>query len=278
MAAHGMTVATAHPILSANNGDFGMTLQIDQFMCRSDNFGVLIHDPNSGETALIDAPEEKAILDAVSRTGWTPTVILTTHHHVDHVEANLALKQRFGLKIIGPEAEQAKIPGIDQTVGDGSVFEFGGEDVKVFSTPGHTLGHISYYFPASRVAFTADTLFALGCGRIFEGTPAMMNASLQKLAALPADTTIYCGHEYTETNARFALTIDPTNSALKERAAKIAKLRADDKPTLPTTIGEELATNPYLRAHDPAIRRNLGMENATDEAVFAEIRKRKDNF
>lgn len=255
-----------------------MTVQIDQFMCRSDNFGVLVHDAKSGATALIDAPDEKAILDAVKRTGWTPTLILTTHHHADHVEANLALKQRFGLKIIGPEAEKAKIPGIDETVGDGSVFQFGGEEVKVFSTPGHTLGHVSYYFPASKVAFTADTLFALGCGRVFEGTPAMMYASLQKLAALPADTTIYCGHEYTETNARFALTVDPTNPVLKQRAASIAALRADGKPTLPTTIAEELATNPYLRAHDPAIRRTLGMESAGDEAVFAEIRKRKDNF
>lgn len=255
-----------------------MTLQIDQFACREDNFGVLVHDPASGQTALIDAPEEKAILAAIERTGWTPTVILTTHHHGDHVEANLALKQRFGLKIIGPEAEKSKIPGIDQTVGEGSVFQFGGQDVHVFATPGHTLGHVSYYFPKAKVAFTADTLFALGCGRIFEGTPPMMFASLMKLAALPADTVVYCGHEYTQTNARFALTVDPTNPVLRQRAEKIAALRAEDRPTLPTTIGEELATNPYLRTHDPAIRRGLGMESATDEAVFAEIRKRKDNF
>jgi hydroxyacylglutathione hydrolase len=255
-----------------------MTLQIDQFMCRSDNFGVLVHDAQSGETALIDAPEEQAILAAVERTGWTPTVILTTHHHIDHVEANLALKDRFGLRIIGPEGEKDKIPGIDETVGDGSVFRFGGEDVRVILTGGHTLGHVSFHFPASKVAFTADTLFALGCGRIFEGTPKMMYESLQKLAALPAETTVYCGHEYTETNARFALTVDPTNPALKARAALIGKLRADGKPTLPTTIGEELATNPYLRPHDPAIRRGLGMETATDQAVFTEIRKRKDNF
>ena len=255
-----------------------MTLQIDQFMCRSDNFGVLVHDPESGETALIDAPEEAAILAAIERTGWTPTVILTTHHHTDHVEANLALKQRFGLRIIGPEAEKDKIPGIDQTVGDGDVFSFGGEDVHVISTPGHTLGHVSFHLPASRVAFTADTLFALGCGRIFEGTPPMMYESLRKLAALPADTTVYFGHEYTEANARFALTIDPSNPVLKARAEKIMALRADGKPTLPTTIGDELATNPYLRAHNSAIRHTLGMEDATDGEVFAEIRKRKDNF
>jgi len=255
-----------------------MTLQIDQFMCRSDNFGVLIHDTETGETALIDAPEEGPILAAIQRTGWTPGMIFTTHHHSDHVEANLALKDRFGLRIVGPESEASKIPGIDDTVEDGSVVPFGGDNVRVIATPGHTAGHVSYYFPKAKVAFTADTLFALGCGRIFEGTPPMMYASLQKLAALPPETAIYCGHEYTQSNARFALTIDPTNAALKERAGKIETLRSQDRPTLPTTIAEELATNPYLRVKDQAIRRNLGMEQASDEEVFAEIRKRKDNF
>ena len=255
-----------------------MGLQIDQFMCRSDNFGVLVHDSASGQTALIDAPEESTILAAIERTGWKPDVIFTTHHHADHVEANLALKQRFGLKIVGPKAEADKIPGIDETVSEGSKLEFAGQPVEVIDTPGHTAGHVSYYFPQAGVAFTADTLFALGCGRLFERPAPVMFESLKKLAALPAATTVYCGHEYTLANARFALTIDPTNSALKERAAKIEKLRADDKPTLPTTIGEELATNPFLRWHDPAIRKNLGMEHAPDVDVFAEIRKRKDNF
>ncbi|MEO3389294.1 hydroxyacylglutathione hydrolase [Mesorhizobium sp. CAU 1741] len=253
-----------------------MAVEIEQFMCRSDNFGILMRDSQSGETALIDAPEERAILDAVERTGWTPTVLYVTHHHPDHVEANLALKQRFGLKIVGPKAEAAKIPGIDETVAGGDVLRFGGEEIGVIETPGHTAGHVSYYMPKSGVAFTADTLFALGCGRLFEGTPATMFASLKKLAALPAETIVYCGHEYTLTNARFALTVDPTNSALKSRVREIEALRADDKPTLPTTIAQELATNPFMRAHDPAIRRNLGMETASDEAVFAEIRKRKD--
>ena len=255
-----------------------MALQIDQFMCRSDNFGVLLHDPQSGQTALIDAPEEAAILAAVKRTGWTPTMILTTHHHADHVEANLPLKQKFKLQIFGPKAEAAKIPGIDKTLEEGSHLEFAGQTVHVIETPGHTAGHICYYLPDSSVAFVADTLFALGCGRLLERPAPVMFESLKKLAALPADTAIYCGHEYTLANARFALTIDPTNSALRERAAKVEKLRADGKPTLPTTIGEELATNPFLRWHDPAIRRNLGMENAPDVEVFAEIRKRKDNF
>lgn len=255
-----------------------MTLQIDQFMCRDDNFGVLIHDAASGQTALIDAPEEKAILAAVERTGWKPTAIFTTHHHIDHVEANLALKERFGLKIYGPKAEADRIPGIDVELVEGSKLEFADQPVEVIETPGHTAGHICYYLPQSKVAFVADTIFALGCGRLLEKPPAVMFDSLSKLVKLPGETALYCGHEYTLSNARFALTIDPTNSALKERAAKIENLREAGKPTLPTTMAEELSTNPFLRWHDPAIRRNLGMENASDAEVFAEIRKRKDNF
>jgi hydroxyacylglutathione hydrolase len=255
-----------------------MTVEIEQFMCRSDNFGVLVHDPASGETALIDAPEERPILEAIERTGWRPTVILTTHHHPDHVEANLALKQRFGLKIIGPKAEASKIPGLDETVAEGDALTIAGQEVRVIETPGHTAGHVSYYMPGANLAFTADTLFALGCGRLFEGTPGMMLSSMRKLAALPRETVVYCGHEYTLSNARFAVTVDPDNATLAARARRIEELRAADKPTLPTTIGEELATNPFMRWSDPAIRRHLGMEQASDEAVFAEIRKRKDNF
>lgn len=253
-----------------------MAVQIELFMCRSDNFGVLVHDAASGETMLVDAPEERPILEAVERSGWQPTLLLTTHHHHDHVEANLALKERFGLKIVGPAAEAGKIPGIDETVVEGDTVSFGGETVEVIATPGHTAGHVSYYLPRSAVAFTADTLFSLGCGRLFEGTPATMFASLRKLAALPLDTTIYCGHEYTLSNARFALAVDPTNPALRERAKAVEALRASDLPTLPVTLGQEMATNPFLRCHDPAIRKNLGMEQASDEAVFAELRKRKD--
>lgn len=253
-----------------------MAVDIELFMCRSDNFGVLVHDAATGEAMLVDAPEERPILEAVERTGWRPMLLLTTHHHQDHVEANLALKKRFGLKIVGPEAEAGKIPGIDETVAEGDAVPFGSQTVKVIATPGHTAGHVSYHLPGSSVVFTADTLFSLGCGRLFEGTPATMFASLKKLAALPLDTTVYCGHEYTLSNARFALTVDPTNPALRERAKAVEALRAEDLPALPTTIGQEMATNPFLRCHDPAIRRNLGMEQASDEAVFAELRKRKD--
>lgn len=255
-----------------------MTIQIDQFTCRADNFGVLMHDSATGETALIDAPEEATILAAIERTGWKPTLILTTHHHADHVEANLALKQKFNLKIIGPKAEADKIPGIDEEVREGDVIKFGGEEIRVIETPGHTAGHVSYHLPQSKIAFTADTLFALGCGRLFEAPPPVMHQSLKKLAALPPETVVYCGHEYTLSNAKFALTIDPDNEKLKARVARIETLRAEDKATLPTTIGEELETNPFLRWDDPSIRKHLGMEKATDAEVFAEIRKRKDNF
>jgi hydroxyacylglutathione hydrolase len=255
-----------------------MTIEIEQFICRSDNFGVLVHETESGETAIIDAPDEAPILAAIERTGWRPTALLITHHHGDHVKANLQLKKRFGLKITGPRAEAAKIPGIDEEVEEGRIIKLGREIIGVIETPGHTAGHVSYHFMNSHMAFTGDTLFSLGCGRLFECQAPVMHKSLKKLTALPPETQIYCGHEYTQSNARFALTVDPTNSALKERAAEIDRLRAENRPTLPTTMARELATNPFLRWHDPAIRRNLDMANAPDEAVFAEIRRRKDAF
>lgn len=253
-------------------------LDIEQFICRSDNYGVLIHDPESALTAAIDAPDAHAIEAALHRRGWTLDFIFTTHHHLDHVEGNEELKKKFGVSIIGPKAEQDKIPSLDRTVADGEEFDFGLFKVKVIATPGHTAGEISYYIPGAKVVFTGDTLFALGCGRLFEGTPQTMFQSLKRLVALPGDTAVYCGHEYTESNARFALSIDPENSALKERATEITRLRAADKMTLPTTIALEMATNPFLRWHDQRIRGRLGLQNASDEAVFTEIRKRKDIF
>ncbi len=255
-----------------------MPVQIDQFMCRSDNFGVLVHDEASGETAIIDAPEEGPIVAAVERTGWRPTHLLTTHHHFDHVEANAALKARYGLKIIGPTAEADKIPGIDETVSDGDTIRVCGEDVRIIETPGHTAGHVVYHFTESGVLFAGDTLFALGCGRLFERPAADMFNALSILRSLPDDTAIYCGHEYTKANADFALSVDPGNKALVARAAEIADLRSRDEPTLPTTLALEKATSPFLRWDDPAIRSNLGMQQASDADVFAEIRKRKDNF
>jgi hydroxyacylglutathione hydrolase len=251
-------------------------LEIHQFMCRSDNFGVLLHEPESGSTASIDAPEEAPILAALDETGWRLTHILTTHHHGDHVEANLALKERFGVEIIGPKAEAARIPGIDRQVDGGDRFTFAGHPVEVISTPGHTAGHISYFLPDDGLLFSADTLFALGCGRVFEGTMEQMWESLKKLRALPDSTSVYCGHEYTLSNARFALSVDPDNLALITRARDVEALRGAGRATLPTTIGIEKATNPFLRPDDKAIRARLGMEDATDADVFAELRRRKD--
>jgi hydroxyacylglutathione hydrolase len=253
-------------------------LKIELFPCRQDNFGVLIHDPQAGVTASIDAPEEAPIVEALARTGWELNHILVTHHHFDHVEANAVLKQKYGADITGPASEADKIPGIDRTVHEGDRFHFGSFEVEVLETPGHTLGHVCYYLPKAGVLFAADTLFALGCGRVFEGTPQQMHASLQKLAALPDETQVYFGHEYTEANARFAVTVDPDNEALAERVEQIASMRASGLATAPTTIGQEKATNPFLRAADPSIRAHLQMSAADDADVFAEIRKRKDNF
>ena len=255
-----------------------MTLIIDQFPCRSDNFGVLIHDTESGLTAAIDAPEFDPIKHRLAERGWKLDQILVTHHHVDHVEGILPLKQAYGCTVIGPAGEADKIPGLDRTVKEGDVLDFGAYKIEVIDTPGHTLGHISYYIPAAKVAFVADTLFALGCGRVIEGTMPMMWSSLEKLLALPDDTAVYVGHEYTQANARFALTIEPSNPDLVARAGEIDALRADSKSTLPTTIGLEKRTNPFLRVDVPAVRELLGMPDAAAVDVFGEIRTRKDNF
>jgi hydroxyacylglutathione hydrolase len=251
-------------------------LQTYQFPCLSDNFGVLIHDPEAGLTASIDAPEADKVTAALKEKGWNLTHILTTHHHADHTDGNAALKAATGCRIIGPRNEAAKIPGIDETVGGGDAFDFGSHRVEVLDTPGHTAGHITYVIPSANVAFVGDTLFAIGCGRVIEGTPQMMWASLKRLMALPKDTAVYCGHEYTQSNAKFALTIEPDNPALQKRAREVDEMRAAGKATLPTTIGLELETNPFLRPHVPAIQKRLGMEGRPEWEVFAEIRERKN--
>lgn len=260
------------------HGDPLMTLEIIQFPCLSDNFGVLIHDAASGKTAAIDAPETAPMLKVLAEKNWSLTDIFTTHSHHDHVDANLALKERYRCKITGPKNEASRIPGIDKTVSGGESFEFAGHRVEVIDCPGHTLGGISYYLPDTKVLFAADTLFALGCGRLLEGTPDDMWGSLSRLMALPDDTAVYCGHEYTLANARFALTVDPDNAELVARAATIKQMRDRGEATLPSTIGLEKRTNPFLRPHDAKIRKLLGMESATDVAVFAEIRHRKNVF
>lgn len=253
-------------------------IKIEQFPCREDNFGVLVHDPKTGATASIDAPEEAPIVDVLESKGWGLNHIFVTHHHFDHVEAIPALKERYGANVFGPASEAGKIPGIDETLSDGDRFHFGDLRVEVIETPGHTLGHICYYMPEAGVLFAADTLFALGCGRLLEGTAEQMHASLQRLAALPDDTIVYCGHEYTASNAAFAVTVDPQNAALERRAEEVARLRDAGMATLPTTIGLEKATNPFLRPADAGIRAHLGMAEASDAEVFTEIRRRKDSF
>jgi hydroxyacylglutathione hydrolase len=253
-------------------------LEIEVFLCRSDNFGVLLHDSETGATVSIDAPEEAPILDALNRRGWKLTHIFTTHHHQDHVEANLALKERFDCEIRGPLDEAIAIPGLDQSASDGDEFEFAGRRVQVIATPGHTAGHICYYFPDDALLFAADTLFPMGCGRLFERPAADMWHSFQKLMALPDDVRVYFGHEYTLANARFALTVDPDNAVLKQRASDVEAIRGKGEFTIPTTIGIEKQTNPYMRVADKDVRAHLGMADASDADVFAEIRTRKDNF
>lgn len=251
---------------------------IEQFICRKDNFGVLIHDEKSGYTAAIDAPESKAIHNALKRRNWTLQTIFVTHHHHDHVEALLELKQVYKAVVIGPAAEKEKINHLDQTLQPDENFFFGTRPLLALSTPGHTLGALSYYFPEEGILFAGDTLFSLGCGRLFEGTAAQMLNSLRKLRQLPDETLLYCGHEYTKNNALFALTIDPHNQKLHQRVEDVFLLCAKNATTLPVTLGQEKATNPFLRWDNNAVRENLAMKDATDEKVFAEIRKRKDDF
>ena len=251
-------------------------LEIHQFFCRSDNYGVLIHDPESGATATIDAPETAPIERALVDKGWRLSHILITHHHADHVAGVAELKAKWGCTVVGNAADAQRLPGLDATVSPGQSYDFSGHRAGIIDTPGHTVGHIAWHFADDQVLFAGDTLFALGCGRVFEGTFEQMWSSLARLKALPPDTTVYCGHEYTQANARFALTIDPDNSDLVARAKEVDELRSLSAPTLPTTIALELRTNPFLRPDDPAIRRRLGLEAASDAEVFAEIRRRKD--
>lgn len=253
-------------------------LQIHQFPCLGDNYGYLVHDPHSGLTATIDSPDADAIRRALAERGWKLDYILNTHHHADHAGGNLALKADTGCKIVGARADADRIPGLDVLVGEGDSVELGEHSARIIETPGHTRAHICYSFDADRVAFVGDTLFSMGCGRLFEGTPAQMWTSLQKLMQLPDETKLFCAHEYTESNGRFALSVEPANPALLARMREVAALRATGQPTVPSTLGTEKATNPFLRPASPALRATLGLAAATDTEVFAATRKRKDHF
>jgi hydroxyacylglutathione hydrolase len=253
-----------------------MSAQTHLFPCLQDNYGVLLHDPATGATAAIDAPEAAPVEAALKATGWRLTDILVTHHHADHTGGIAELKAHHRCRVVAPHGEAARIPLVDETVCENDKVRVGGLEGRVIETPGHTAGHISYVFPADKLAFVGDTLFSIGCGRVIEGTPEMMWQSLLKLRGLPDDTRIYCGHEYTKANIRFAKSIESSNSALKAREQEVEKLLAAHKPTIPSTIGEEKAANPFLRADVPDVAKSVGLAGQPAWKVFAEIRERKN--
>lgn len=255
-----------------------MPLEIVTVPCRTDNYAFLLHNDESGETALVDAPEAAPIESALDARGWSLEYILLTHHHDDHIDAVAPLKQRYLSKVIGASADAHRLPALDQALSDGEKISLLGEDMHVLDVSGHTVGHIAFHFPASGAVFTADSLMALGCGRLFEGTAAQAWKSLSTLASLPERTIVYSGHEYTQANAKFALTIEADNPALQQRVTDINEARAQGHPTVPSSLALELATNPFLRAAEPSVKAAMGMGDKSALAVFTEIRRRKDNF
>jgi hydroxyacylglutathione hydrolase len=253
-------------------------LTILQLPVLNDNYIYLIHDPVSFETAAVDPAVAQPVLDALNQKGWRLTAVLNTHHHSDHVGGNLELKQKTGCTIIAPLSDQHRIPGLDLGVADGDVITLGKHPAKVISTPGHTSGHVVYHFANDNMLFCGDTLFVMGCGRLFEGTAEQMWHSLQKLKALPEPTQIYCAHEYTQTNGRFALTVEPDNQELQQRMGIVNQLRAEHLPTVPSTIEQELATNPFFREDSLALQETIKMAGKKPVEVFAEVRRLKDRF
>ncbi len=244
--------------------------------CLSDNYAFLVHNAATGQTALVDAPEAAPIAAVLKERGWALSDILITHHHDDHIDGVAAL--RDGARVIGAAADAHRLPPLDLAVSEGDEIEVCGQRTEVLDVSGHTLGHIAFHMPDPAIAFTADSLMALGCGRLFEGTPEQMWQSMQKLRTLPPKTTICSGHEYTESNARFAQSIDPENADLILRIKDVNSARAAGKPTVPSVLDDEMKTNPFLRADDPLLKKAVGMVDSKDAVVFAEIRQRKDNF
>lgn len=253
-------------------------LEIFSLPVLTDNYIHIIHDPVSSETAAVDPALAQPVLEFLDKKGWRLTKIFNTHHHWDHVNGNLELKDHTGCQIIASTADRHRIPGIDHSVSEGDTVNLGRHHARILETPGHTSGHIVYHFYEDRLLFCGDTLFVMGCGRLFEGTAEQMWRSLQKLKSLPEDTRVYCTHEYTQKNGQFALTVEPDNQALQQRMKIIAQMRQHNEPTVPSTIKEELATNPFFREECPSLQHSLLMSNRTPVEVFAEIRKRKDRF
>lgn len=253
-------------------------LEIVQIPVLSDNYLYLIHEPISGDTAIVDPGVEEPVVQELKARGWHLTHIINTHHHWDHTDANVVLKEKYQAKIIGPAADRARIPGIDIAVGEGDQVHLGEVPADVYFVPGHTKGHIAYHFPDADALFSGDTIFSMGCGRLFEGTPDEMWHSLSKLIKLPDKTLVYGAHEYTVANGAFAITLEPENKALQARIEEVSELRSNNKPTVPTTLGLEKKTNPFLRPMSDEIQETLGMLGAPWPAVFKEIRSRKDKF
>ena len=253
-----------------------MPLEIRQFPCLSDNYGFLVRDQTTGAVATVDTPDAAAILRELDQSGWGRVdLILNTHWHPDHSGGNARIREATGARVVAPTAEASRIPDIDQPVGEGDILRLGDTEFRVIDTRGHTAGHISYWSQPDAVAFVGDTIFAMGCGRLFEGTPPMMWASLSKLAALPPETRLYCAHEYTAANARFALSVDD-DPAVEARAAQVFAAREQGQATVPTSVAQERATNPFLRA--PLIAHRHGWEVADDAEAFGRVRAAKDVF
>jgi hydroxyacylglutathione hydrolase len=252
-------------------------LVIRQIQALKDNYVYLLHEAESGVTGVVDPSEAAPVFKALGETGWRLTHILNTHHHHDHTGGNTELKAASNAIVVGPRADSDRIPLIDVAVGEGETYAMGGAAARVFDVPGHTRGHIAFWFSESDALFCGDTLFLMGCGRLFEGTPAQMWGSLGKLRALPPQTRVYCGHEYTQANARFALSVEPQNAALVARARAVDAVRAEGRSTVPGTMADELATNPFLRADVPSLQATAGTPG-DPIATFAIIRQRKDKF
>lgn len=255
-----------------------MAFEIVRVPCFVDNYVWLLREATSGAVGVVDPADPEPVRRELDRRGWRLTHILNTHHHNDHVGGNRALKAATGCIIVGPRADRERIPGIDVALGDGERWSLGAEEAVVYDVPGHTRGHIAFWFAGAHALFCGDTLFLMGCGRLFEGTPAQMWASLSRLRALPDDTEVYCAHEYTQSNARFARHADPENAALARRAAEVDAARARGEATVPATLGLEKATNPFLRADDATLARAHGFDGRDPVAVFAHLRKAKDEF
>jgi hydroxyacylglutathione hydrolase len=255
-----------------------MPVEIVTVPCRTDNYAYLVRDGATGQIALVDAPEVGPITAALDGRGWGLDQIWITHHHGDHTEGVDALRARYGAEVVGHVKDRARLPDMDREVSEGDRVYLGETVARVIDVSGHTIGHIAFVLDDEGAAFTADSLMALGCGRVFEGTHAMMWGSLSKFLAMPDDMRIYSGHNYGQANGRFALSVEPGNQALKDRIARIEAADEKDEPIVPSTIGEEKATNPFLRAVEPSVKRAVGLDGADDASTFAEVRRRKDAF